>query len=371
VFGTPSPANGSTGNPLSLSWSIPINDPEGDIVVWSMYCNNRQIKNEDGTNGTKLLLLTNLAPSITYTVWVSATDPFGSKRYTERWYTFTTSLSNEWYYLPPVPNYAPNGLPDFDQNQQNDWKDLEGHQALNGSVCLADILWWFDSQHENQSGHPGDGNDTYPLVQNYHAPGVPTPGPHSDDHNHNNVNDIQTPYLKYQQNGELIERIAWYANRQKDMSFYTKLGPLKEVLNTFTLIYGAKKWLVDCNLQNNYSVIPILRPSFSTINTYLRNNAGIILGIVPDNTSSFFSYGHFVAVAGINSLGYIAVSDPAQDRMNFNLVPYKHNNASIVSHDAYRVNLTSPYPGLASWWLPDYRGGGELIIGAIIISEKT
>jgi hypothetical protein len=330
------------------------------------------MKNDGGTNGTKSLLLSDLVPSITYTVWVYATDPFDSRLHTERWYTFTTSISNEWYYLPAVPNYAPNGLPDFDQNRQNDWKDLEGHQALCGSVCLADVLWWFDSQHENQSGYPGDGNDTYPLVQDYHAPGMPIPGPHSDDHNYNNVNNNQTPFPTLQKNGELIERIAWYANRQKDMSLYTKLGPLQEALNAFTLVYGAKKWLVDCNLQNDYSVIPILRPRFSTIITYLRNNAGIILGIVPkpNNTSSLFSYGHFVAVAGINPLGYISVSDPAQDSMNESLDHYTHNNASIVSHDAYRVDLTSPYPGLASWWLPD-SGGGELVIGAIVISEKS
>jgi hypothetical protein len=155
------------------------------------------------------------------------------------------------------------------------------------------------------------------------------------------------------------------------MSFYTKLGPLKGIFNAFTLAYGAKKWLIDCNLQNNYSIIPILRPSFSTINTYLRKNAGIILGIAPkpDNISTLFNYGHFVVVAGINPLGYITVSDPAYDLMNFNSDPYKHNNASIVSHDAYRVDFTSPYPSLASWWLPGL--GSGLVIGAIIISEKT
>jgi hypothetical protein len=49
--------------------------------------------------------------------------------------------------------------------------------------------------------------------------------------------------------------------------------------------------------------------------------------------------------------------------------PYKHNNASIVSHDVFRVDFASPYPGLASWWLPVM--GGGLVIGAIIISEKT
>ncbi|MCJ7697624.1 MAG: hypothetical protein MUO73_04770, partial [Thermoplasmata archaeon] len=34
VFGSPSTGNGSTGNPLSFTWSIPINDPEGDSFNW-------------------------------------------------------------------------------------------------------------------------------------------------------------------------------------------------------------------------------------------------------------------------------------------------------------------------------------------------
>ena len=43
VFGTPSPANGSTGNLLSLTWSIPINDPEGNTFSWTIQCSNGQL----------------------------------------------------------------------------------------------------------------------------------------------------------------------------------------------------------------------------------------------------------------------------------------------------------------------------------------
>ena len=42
MFGTPSPANGSTGNLLSLSWSIPITDPQGDVFSWTIQCSNGQ-----------------------------------------------------------------------------------------------------------------------------------------------------------------------------------------------------------------------------------------------------------------------------------------------------------------------------------------
>jgi len=91
VFGTPSPANGSAGNPLSLTWSIPINDPDSNTFSWSIQCSNGQINSGTGaTNGTKTLAISGLIQSMTYTVWVNATDPGGSGLYTRKWYSFTT-----------------------------------------------------------------------------------------------------------------------------------------------------------------------------------------------------------------------------------------------------------------------------------------
>jgi hypothetical protein len=91
VFGTPSPTNGSTSNPLSLSWSIPINDPEGNTYSWTIQCSNKQVNSgTDASNGTKSLSLSGLTYATTYKVWVNATDPTGSGVYTRKWYTFTT-----------------------------------------------------------------------------------------------------------------------------------------------------------------------------------------------------------------------------------------------------------------------------------------
>jgi hypothetical protein len=95
VFVAPSPANGSTGNPLGFTWSIPINDPQGDLFSWTINCSNGQ-KNSStsATNGTKSLSLTNLAYSTTYKIWVNATDPNGSNLYNRKWFTFTTEQGN-------------------------------------------------------------------------------------------------------------------------------------------------------------------------------------------------------------------------------------------------------------------------------------
>ena len=89
--GTPYLGNGSTGNQLSLTWSILINDPEGDLFSWSIQCSNGQTNNGTAaTNETKSLALSGLAYSTTYKIWVNATDPTGSGLYTRKWYTFTT-----------------------------------------------------------------------------------------------------------------------------------------------------------------------------------------------------------------------------------------------------------------------------------------
>ena len=106
MFGTPSPANGSTGNLLSLSWRIPINDSEGDTFSWTIQCSNGQANNGTGaTNGTKSLALSGLTNSTSYKIWVNATDPTGSGLYTRKWYTFTT-LANQPPDLPIITGPA-------------------------------------------------------------------------------------------------------------------------------------------------------------------------------------------------------------------------------------------------------------------------
>jgi hypothetical protein len=99
VCGTPNPANASTGNPIKFNWSIPIIDPEGDLLSWTIQCSNGQ--NNSGTsdpNGNKSLALSGLTYSRMYKVWVNATDPRGSDLHTRKVYTFYTGANQ-----PPNP----------------------------------------------------------------------------------------------------------------------------------------------------------------------------------------------------------------------------------------------------------------------------
>jgi len=292
--------------------------------------------------------------------------------------TFVSSSSNlksvndsDWYYLPGYPNYAPSGLPDFSQLQQKDWW---GHKYPDccGAVSLANVLWWFDSKNEDINGFPGDGNNTYPLVQDYCPLGIPNPGPNSDDHNFNNVNDNQTSFPIIGGTGELIERIAFYTNRQKNTLLPKFLGPFNGPYNALMLYLGANKWFRKSGLKNQYSIKVKIKPKFSFIDECVRNNKGVILGLLgydPEVEPFGTIWGHFVAVAGVNSSGKIAFSDPVRDRLNPSLDPAEHNNASIVSHDIYNISLDSPWPLISDCFLPNYSKESVYIPLAIVISQ--
>ena len=145
VFGTPSPANGSIGNSLSFTWSIPINDPEGDMFSWTIQCSNSQTNGNTGvTNGTKSLTLSGLAYSTTYKVWVNATDPTGSGLYTRKWYTFTTKQNT-----PPSKPERPSGLASGKIN-------VEYTYTTKTVDCNGDqVYYWWDWGNGSNSGWLG------------------------------------------------------------------------------------------------------------------------------------------------------------------------------------------------------------------------
>jgi hypothetical protein len=285
-----------------------------------------------------------------------------------------------WYYLPGYPNYSPAGLPDFDQKQE-DWKEnqgiwrfIGGVWAFCGPTSLADIFWWFDSQHEDPNGFPGDGKDSYPLVRDLHAPGAPTPGPFSDDHNFNNVNDPATKWRNGKGPKELIEQLAWYSN-----SNFCRYPFIRGVFGTYQKYFeqGAWQWICDAGLQEHYRIEGVYHPEFSMICDHIQQNDAVIVLFLfyrPHATVFPIVLSHYCAVAGVNPEGYIALSDPIQNLQNPGHSPAEHNDAGVVSYDIHPVNLTCPLPERASWWIPGYFSLGPINIGglasyALIISE--
>jgi hypothetical protein len=153
VFGTPTPSNGSTDKPLSLTWSIPISDPEGDSFDWTIQCSNGQTSGASGaSNGTKTLSLSGLSYATTYKVWVNATDPAGSGLYTRRWYTFHTKAS-----LPPVF-----GTPDPTNNS------MDNPLSFTWSIPISDpegdlFSWSIQCSNGQTSSANGASNGTKTL----------------------------------------------------------------------------------------------------------------------------------------------------------------------------------------------------------------
>jgi hypothetical protein len=97
TFGTPSPTNSSTGNALSLTWQIPINDANGDVFSWWLNCTNGQHSSAtEASNGTKSLFITGLSYNTVCRVYVNTTDSYN---WTRKWYTFTTR--NQYIPYPP------------------------------------------------------------------------------------------------------------------------------------------------------------------------------------------------------------------------------------------------------------------------------
>ena len=109
--GTPNPVNSSSGEPLSVSWSIYVYDwdsyAHASPYFWvNLNCSNGQVAYPGGLNvtiggGYIGLALVGLVPSTTYTVWLNMTDSGHPVIAVNYWFTFTTAGVNA-----PTINYT-------------------------------------------------------------------------------------------------------------------------------------------------------------------------------------------------------------------------------------------------------------------------
>jgi hypothetical protein len=235
--------------------------------------------------------------------------------------------NNGWYYLQGYPNYAPNGMPDFCQIQDG-WG-----VSFCGPTAAANVLWYIDSKYADSNGHPGDGIDSFPLVKDYHAPSSPHPGPHTDDHNFNNVNDLATPWewgSTSPEAYEFIERLAVY------MHTTTSGTPRANMYR------GLQAWLEDTRLEKSIIVERYQLPSFDFISEAVMQEKCVILLYWVYGANCELRYGHYVTVAGVNAEELmIAISDPLTGSIS-------NNDPSIVQHDIFTVNL-NPNCGRGEW----------------------
>ena len=333
-----------------------------------------------------------------------------------------------WYIKPPFPDYAPSGMPDFDQRQWGTyiWQDLWGQWSHCGPVACANSLWWYDSQYEHyynpSSPPPPTYSDSFPLVQSYG-------GPPWDDHDPQNV-----PYL--------VEHLAWLMDCDA-----LRTGPATGTFWSGTYVHDMEAGLAhylswsgvnpqgDVNGDGIVDLADVARvaaadgstpgtpgwdlaadvwPASTTYPPWTdqiidHNDAALVaanmgkIGIFYEHTAhawedyEFFWFieeevercqdvvlllgfyiegtdiregGHYVTVAGVNSTTQeLLISNPIRDDFEAGMTPGRspvphvhpppeppyvtHNNASLVSQDAYHVSLL-PSPSGYHWILDWY-----------------
>ncbi len=297
-----------------------------------------------------------------------------------------------WYWEAGFEDYAPSGMPDFNQ-EQDGWTNPEtGQPSFSGPVALANCFWWYDSKYNLPPGLPGDSTDIFPLVRDYLDDNPPFLG--FDDHDMWNVDHSGTfwfpgspppptpqPFVPGPQPslpswGELVERLAWEMDtdgyRSGTSLVGTKVDSIEEAINRWL---SSETFLDGSILSDTLCGRAWQMPTFSLVNFWVRNDLGVILLLgfwYSDGSRWWRVGGHYVTVAGSNGAELmIAFSDPFLDNAETGAsgrvldglyiphtpVPHTdsviHNDAGNASHDVYAVDLDSLSPG-GNWEIIDY-----------------
>jgi uncharacterized repeat protein (TIGR01451 family) len=268
---------------------------------------------------------------------------------------FTAQQTQEMYWQEGGwQDYAPKGIPDFDQKQAG-WDSPTGSGQVwyrCAPVAAASSLWWFDSKYESTPVTPPSINDTYPLVPSYDI--------NWDDHDPRNV-------------PPLVDTLA------------TLLGTTAGAGTTVSgLANGLQQHLINQGLAASYAVAEVQKPTFAAIADSVRQSSGVILLLgfwqepadgAPEDAKRVG--GHYVTVAGAdiqNSI--VAFSDPyrnnAESGGSGRILPGAHpllhpapgpagdtvhNDAQFISFDTYPAAVTQTPGGV---WGPDGYTSGSV-----------
>ena len=324
-----------------------------------------------------------------------------------------------WYMKGEYPDYAPSGMPDFDQRQWGtyNWTDPAGRWSHCGPVSVANSLWWLDSEFETSTTPPPTIVETYPLVQSYN-PGV------WDDHDPQNVPPLVEHLAWLMDTNGIRTGLAHFGTDVFDMQAgithylsWSGVNPLGDVdgdgnvtatdqaiveaamgaspgspnwdlradiwpetvtgpYTADNIIDGNDLALVTGNMgaTGQFYEHTVMAPMWETIMEEVLKCQDVVLLIAPwywdEDLQQWYRHdedAHFVTVAGLNGTHAgtpqdpweIVLSDPILDNAEaggYGDVPVPHihpppeppyvthNNACLVSHDAYHVIL-DPCPG--------------------------
>ncbi|MBN1351096.1 T9SS type A sorting domain-containing protein [candidate division KSB1 bacterium] len=343
-------------NNIGGSWSTPLLiDRIGDLphITVDIYDNVHITYRKNGA----VYYTTNASGVFaTPTIWVdmgnlatvdrAIIDPFGkiyitywSEEYWDVWVADTLKPEITWFYKPGYPDYAPFGLPDFDQKQHY-WKmpDIVQSHArdsvwtYDAPAALANCLWWWDSRLEAEG-------ISDKLLMPY--------GPW-DDHDTSNVKPF-------------IEHLAQLFHTDSTSAVHRQWGT-----EIHDIRDGVNSLLMDRGLDDVLYVHLDTIPAFNVVAKELRRCQDVILllGFYVDTVRIG---GHYVTLAGICANDSIGISDPYLDRAegDIGLPPrphsaYIHNDAALISgphgtdrHDRYEITFTPAHPN-GKWGVKDY-----------------
>lgn len=285
-----------------------------------------------GKNAVVILLISSLLLMSPFIANISLTQP--------------PSQTPPMYWKGEFPDYAPSGMPDFDQKQDAWNGNSSGQWTYCGPVAVANSLWWLDSEFEPGAVQPPTKSDGFGLVTAYGS---------WDDHDPQNV-------------PPLVNDLASFG--KTDPNFGTEVHDLKQGIDQYLNAKG----------MNAYFYTHLYKqPTFELVEREVERcqDVVLLLGFWQQSEPGVWNRtgGHYVTVAGINSSTLmIAFSDPFIDAAEpaphgigsmGNVLPPPphphppappdtlHNNATYVSQDIYMAGMQSPSPG-GLWYLPDY-----------------
>jgi hypothetical protein len=261
----------------------------------------------------------------------------------------------DWYFKPPQRDYAPSGVPDFDQKQwlipTQNWTNPyppEDTWSHCGPVAVANSLWWLDSEFEPNPKPPSEINDGFGLVQSY--------SPTWDDHDPQNV-----PYL--------VEDLAYWMDTNGMRTGSQHCGT-----EVHDMEYGIDLYLSERGMDWKFYEHTEKAPFFEYLEEEIKKCEDVILllGFWQNYGTETEPYwvrvgGHYVTCAGVDSTNrMLAISDPYIDNAEWGfpgeVIPSTHphtgtpetlhNNATYVSHDFYMVGPSNS-PG-GPWGIYQY-----------------
>lgn len=228
------------------------------------------------------------------------------------------------YIKPSFPDYAPNGMPDFDEKQDS-WGPA-GAFTWCCPVAAANSLWWLDSEYESvmfaSPVPPPAISDHFPLVTTYGT---------WDDHDPQNV-------------AGLVANLAFLMDTDGQRTLDGHKGT-----RWSDFAPGIQQYLVQQGCSGLFRVQGTSFPDISTIYNKTASCQDVELFIefwqqqIPGGpwtnttiTYPSWEFGHCLTVAGADASS-VLVSDPYFDLTTPGLP--SHNDAQFVSHDPYPVQL--------------------------------